>query len=255
MLRSLQPAPERTVLPGLRRFHEARTQRVAFNVPAYDEEVCIILDRKAFEARLVKVTFAGGVVVGVIALGVCRRHPAKHASHHAVLFRLHDQVPMVGHQAEREQLDRIFRQAFAERTKERLVVFGLVKKGLLGVSTVQGMVSHRPHQRVSVLASSLAGEEEVTSQNEKPKLTNSPKKDPRPLFYASPFLRPKTKIYAYLPLFERRRLELWRRKILRLAISTENQQSFRSTSEEQNTTTQYWPKSIFTVTLNIQVKT
>jgi len=78
-------------------------QRVAFHVPAHDQEMVVHLNRKRLEPSLVQVAAAGGLMMGMPELGVRLGESAGEARQVAVAARPDDQVPVVGHEAVGEQ--------------------------------------------------------------------------------------------------------------------------------------------------------
>ena len=100
----------------------------------------IVLDRKTLERTLVKVPGSGGMVVGVIPQRVGGSDPPEQSPHRAVLLGPKDQVPVIGHQTERKELDRISPETFIEGAKEGFVVGVLVKDFSPGVAAVERVV-------------------------------------------------------------------------------------------------------------------
>jgi len=97
-LRALYSLPKSAMVPSFRPGYQTRAERISLDVPADDQNVLVILDRKAFEAGLVPMALSRSVVMGVIRLSVRRRHPAKPLTHPAVFGWTQHQVPMIGHQ-------------------------------------------------------------------------------------------------------------------------------------------------------------
>lgn len=120
--------------------HEFGAHGIAFDVAADGQEVFVVLDREAFEASLIEVSLAAGLVVGVVAHGMGGGDPSHEAAHFAVDGWAEDQVPVIGHQDVAEELDLIALEPCCEDAFEGLVVFGLVEDRCAGVATVEGVV-------------------------------------------------------------------------------------------------------------------
>ena len=82
----------------------------------------VALRRKALKAALINMSFAGTVVVSVIAHGVSRGHPAHKAAHLAILMWAQYEVPMIGHQLKGKQLNVVLLQPFPQNSLKCLVV-------------------------------------------------------------------------------------------------------------------------------------
>lgn len=91
-------AGERAPRPVGRAGDEVGAEGVALDVAADAEEVVVEFDGEALEAALVQVATAGGVAVGVPALGVGHGEPAHEVGELAVLARPEDEVEVVGHE-------------------------------------------------------------------------------------------------------------------------------------------------------------
>ena len=65
----------------------ARKTLRSFHITDHIKRGLILLDRKAFESTLVNMPGAGGVAMGVQALAVSEREPAKKLGHLAVFLR------------------------------------------------------------------------------------------------------------------------------------------------------------------------
>jgi cytochrome c oxidase subunit I len=124
------------IIGGLSGVHHSCGERIAFDVPADDEEMLIALYRKTLEAALVKMAGSGAVVVRVMASGMGHYHPVQQPAHRPVFPGRQNHVPVIWHQGKREQLDGIAFQAFPQHAEKGLVVFVLVEDRLAGISTV-----------------------------------------------------------------------------------------------------------------------
>ena len=60
-------------------------------------------------------------------VGCGRRYPSKHTSHHTVFARTNDQVPVIWHEAKREQFDRILFESLTDNAQKCFVVFFFMK--------------------------------------------------------------------------------------------------------------------------------
>ena len=85
--------------------------------------------------------FACCVVVGVVTLGVGCRYPSKHTSHHTVFARTNDQVPVIWHEAKREQFDRILFESLTDNAQKCFVVFFFMKNCLTSIPTVEPVIT------------------------------------------------------------------------------------------------------------------
>jgi hypothetical protein len=71
-------------LPALRSLTQTGRVSVPLDVPSDCQEVLVVLDRERFEAFLVHVPTAGGVIVSVVPLGVGQTDVMTEASHLSV---------------------------------------------------------------------------------------------------------------------------------------------------------------------------
>ncbi len=178
-----RPAPQRTERPIFRTLDQIRTERISLDITANDQKVIVIGNGKALETGPVQMTFAGGMIVGVVTLGMRGRNPAQHPPHQPVLGRPENHVPVIGHQGKREQLHGIAFQAFGQHTEEGLIVLVFVEDGLSCIATIEGVVS-----RTRFISTFCLG---ITASNGKDCFgvsiqectwTAHSTKDPRPLF-------------------------------------------------------------------------
>ena len=115
--RYLAPAPQRTVRPCFCPSSQPRAERISLHVTTNNQEMVVIGNGKTLEAGLIQVPLPRSVIMRVITLGVRGVHPAQHAAHSPVLGGSQDHVPMVGHERERKQLDRVAFESFAAPAK------------------------------------------------------------------------------------------------------------------------------------------
>ena len=103
-----------------------RPRRVAFHIPADPPHMPVSLDGKRLEAALVQLAGAGGMMVGVPALGVGEGQPAHEIGKQFFLPapRPEHEVEMIGHQHIRENPQREMPVRFGERA---------LKGGVVGV--------------------------------------------------------------------------------------------------------------------------
>ena len=85
--------------------HAARAsaQGIAFHIPADGQKVLVTLHGKRLESSLVQVAAAGTLPVRVPALRVSEGDPAGEGRELAILPRPKHHVPVIGHEAIREQ--------------------------------------------------------------------------------------------------------------------------------------------------------
>lgn len=118
--------------PILRPPDEAGAQRIAFDVTAERQEMALApsvgLDRKALVCPLIQVPAPGGVAVFVPSADVRHGEALHESAEIAVIARAQHQVPMVGHQAVGEQLDRHHRQHLGEALFKGRIVTGTVEE-------------------------------------------------------------------------------------------------------------------------------
>lgn len=82
------------------------------------------LNRKALESSLVEMAFTGRVIVRVISLSMCRCPPSEHSAHGTVPLGAKHKMPVIGHEAECKQLDRVLFKTLSDHAKKSLVVVG-----------------------------------------------------------------------------------------------------------------------------------
>jgi hypothetical protein len=124
----------------LRAFDHPGALCVAFNIPAENEKVVVILDGKALESSLVNMSFAGSVVVEMIPHRMRQGDPTQETAHPSILGRLQHKVPMVWHQLIGKNAAWIASKPLGKNVFERFVITVLVKNDRAAIASIQGMV-------------------------------------------------------------------------------------------------------------------
>ena len=119
-------------------------QRVPLDIPADNQKVIVVGNWKTFEAGLVQLPLARGVVMGVVALRVGGRHLAQEPPHQAVLCRAENHMPMIRHQRQRKEFDRITLETFSQHAEKRFVVVVFMKECLPCIAAIEGMIDRSP---------------------------------------------------------------------------------------------------------------
>ena len=135
----LQPVPETAPLPVIRPFHELRSQGISLDVPADREKVFVVLHREGLEAALVEMARPDGAVVRVPPLRVSQRQPSHEFGQIAVASRPQHQVPMIRHQAIRQNSYLHAVQSFFQHTLESRVVFQLLKNRRASIRAIENV--------------------------------------------------------------------------------------------------------------------
>ncbi len=117
---------------------QPRANRIAEHVAEDREEMAVLLNRKTFEAALPHMAVT--VVVPMVAADVAGHPPLHERAQGRNRHGLHDQMEMIGHQAEAEDLDGMPGFGRAEQVKECSVIAVLVEDRGAPVSTIQHMV-------------------------------------------------------------------------------------------------------------------
>jgi len=112
--------------------------RIAEHVAEDREEMAVLLNRKTFEPALPHMTVAP--VVPVVATDMAGHPPLHERAQGRTRPGLHDQMEMIGHQAEAEGLDGILVLRRGEQITECSVIAVLVEDGRTTVATIQHMV-------------------------------------------------------------------------------------------------------------------
>ncbi len=103
----------------------------------------VVLNRKTFEAALPHMPVA--VVVPMVAADMARHLPLHEGAQGAVGGWLYDQVEMIGHQADADDVDRVLRFRRGEQVEERRVVAVLVEDRSATVPAIEHMVGVSGH--------------------------------------------------------------------------------------------------------------
>jgi len=103
----------------------------------------VLLNRETFEATLPHMSVTP--VMAMVAADVARHPPLHERAEGSGSGRLHDQVEMIGHEAEAEDPDGVRRFCGGEQVEERSVVAVLVEDCGTAVSAVQYMVGISGH--------------------------------------------------------------------------------------------------------------
>ena len=107
-----------------------------------EKGVPIGLDAETFVAALIQVSGAGGVIVGVVALGVGVGHPLGELGDLVIGRRPQNEVPVVGHEAEGEDADGDILVGFVEDAFEGGVVLIFMEDSLAGDTTSDDVEDH-----------------------------------------------------------------------------------------------------------------
>lgn len=116
---------------------------IAEHVAEDGKEMAVLLDRKTFEATLPHMSMAP--VMAMVTADVARHPPLHKRAEGRVGGRLHDQMKMIGHEAEAEDPDGVRRFCGGEQVEEYSVVAVLVEDCGTAVSAVQYMVGISGH--------------------------------------------------------------------------------------------------------------
>jgi hypothetical protein len=119
-----------------------RPQGVALDVPAHDQQVVIILDRKALEAPLVDMTAPHRVVVNVPALRMGHGKPRHKAGEITVISRPQDQMPVRGHHAIGKDRHPQAHVGLLENLLKGPVISGVGKQRRACVPPVENVIHH-----------------------------------------------------------------------------------------------------------------
>ena len=117
---------------------QPRADRIAEHVAEDREEMAVVLNWKTFEAALPHMPVT--VVVPMVAADVAGHPPLHERAEGVVGGRLHDEVEMIGHQADAEYFDRILRLRRGEQVETCGVVAVLVEDRGATIPTIQHMV-------------------------------------------------------------------------------------------------------------------
>jgi len=124
-------------------FDQSRTDRVAEHVAQDCEEMAVVLNGKTFEAALPDMPVA--TVVPMVATDMTGQPPLHEGTERALGGGLDDEMKMVGHQTESEQLDGMFRFRGGKQVETCGVVAVLVEDRGATVAAIQRMVDVAGH--------------------------------------------------------------------------------------------------------------
>lgn len=124
--------------PVLRMLHEARAHGITQDITEDREEMRVLLNRKTFEPALPHRPMAP--VMPMVASDVAGHPPLYKRTEGGCGGRLYDQMKMIGHQAEAENLDGMSSFRRAEQIENGRIVAVLVKDRGAAVATVQDMI-------------------------------------------------------------------------------------------------------------------
>ena len=110
----------------------------------------VFLNRESPKTPLVKVARAGRVVMGMPALGMRMRQPAKEVGKLMIPLWPEHEVPVIGHDAIAEEPNGMLDQCFGENAFERLVIGIFLKQGQTRNRTVQGVIDEATRSRPSM---------------------------------------------------------------------------------------------------------
>ncbi len=105
--------------------------------------MAVLLNRKTFEATLPHMSMAP--VMAMVAANVAGHPPLHERAECGGCGRLHDQVEMIGHQAEAKDSDRVRRFRGGEQVEEGGVVAVLVEDCRAPVPAIEHMVGMARH--------------------------------------------------------------------------------------------------------------
>ena len=101
----------------------------------------VCLDREALKSTLIKMSTRLMMIMSVVTPHVCNAEPAHEARQRLIAIGPQHQVPVVGHQAEGEQIDGIALEALAEDLEEGRVIARLVEEFHPAVAAIEHMVN------------------------------------------------------------------------------------------------------------------
>ena len=119
---------------------QSRTLRIGVNVSRDDQKMLVRFHGKTLEPSLVQMSAAGIGVMHVMPPCMRHRHPCHHAQKRLAISRPQQQVPVIVHEAEGEQIDVEASERLAEEFDERLEVGVLAEEVASAVASVQNMI-------------------------------------------------------------------------------------------------------------------
>jgi protein-disulfide isomerase len=124
--------------PVGRLFDQHGTDRIAEHIAQDREEMAILLNGKAFEASLPHVSMTA--VMPMVAADMTGHPPLHEGAQRSLCGRLHDEMKMIGHEAEAKEFDRVFGFCRGQQIEACGVVALFVKHRRAAISTIQDMV-------------------------------------------------------------------------------------------------------------------
>ncbi len=101
----------------------------------------VFLDGERFEAALIHMTRSRTPVVRVPTLGMGVRQPTEEIRDRVILLRPEHKMPMIGHEAIRQESDGMFGQRFNQNPFEGIVIARLLKERQACDRPIDGMVN------------------------------------------------------------------------------------------------------------------
>lgn len=100
--------------------------------------MAVLLNGKAFEPSLPHMSMTA--VMPMVAADMTGHPPLHEGTQRSLCGRLHDQMKMIGHEAEAKEFDRVFGFGRSEQVEEGGVVALFVKHCRAAIATIQDMV-------------------------------------------------------------------------------------------------------------------
>ena len=162
-----QPPIQRTPRPVLGASDQSGPQGVALDVPADQQKVFIILDRKTLQPAMIDLSLAARPVVGMQPHRVRKRNLPQEVAHASIFRGLQHKMPVVGHDLVSRKPAGIPLSSLGEELLEGIVVLRFAETGRPGTVSVQGVIN--PTRFICTFWSSQLG---IFSE------LNSPEKSP-----------------------------------------------------------------------------
>ena len=129
--------------PVSRVLGQSRTDRIAEHIAEDRKEMAVLLNRKTFETALPHMPMAS--VVAMVAADMGGHPPLHEWAEGGVGGRLHDQMEMIGHEADGEELEGVFGFCRSEHIEERSVIAILVEDRRATAAAIEHMVGVSGH--------------------------------------------------------------------------------------------------------------
>lgn len=123
--------------------HQPSANRIPEHIAERREEMAVLLDRKTFESTLPHMPMTA--VMPMVATDMAGHPPLHEEAQGYLSGRLHNQMEMIGHEADAEELDGVFGFCRGEQVEECGVVAVLVEDRRTTVPTIQNMVGVPGH--------------------------------------------------------------------------------------------------------------